>query len=314
MSYDAGDNSAKCYSLAVHELRLQGLRDGKFTPNDVAEELIASGKAKDYRRIGPHTLYLGDCREILPTLGKVDAVVTDPPYGLGDWNNRGSNAARPFDSEFTQKWDKPIDQAVVDLMLSSSKDQIIWGWNYFADLLPRTKQVFVWNKCIRGMHFNDCELAWTSEFRQASRVFDYSPSAMEAKEHQTQKPIALMRWCLGRLPDAETVLDLFSGIGGFSLGLERSITVWTCDYYEGVIIEKQCEELGWPNCTHDGELMYENSFSTNRKEIVKYAKRNAAAGAESMERRVGEIEADLAKAKETRDKFAAALKKLGGEA
>lgn len=163
--------------------------------------------------IGPHTLYLGDCRDILPTLGKVDAVVTDPPYGLGDWNNRGSNAARPFDSDFTQTWDKPIDQAIVDLMLAASKHQIIWGWNYFADLLPRTKQVFVWNKGIRGMHFNDCELAWTSEFRQASRVFDYSPSAMEAKEHQTQKPIALMRWCLGRLPDADTVLDPFMGSG-----------------------------------------------------------------------------------------------------
>lgn len=95
---------------------------------------------------------------------------------------------------------------------------------------------------------------------------------------------------------------------------ERSITVWTCDYYEGTIIEKQCEEPGWPNCTHDGELMYENSFSTSRKEIVKYAKSNAAAGVENMERRVREIEADLAKVKETRDQYAAALKKLEGEA
>lgn len=89
---------------------------------------------------------------------------------------------------------------------------------------------------------------------------------------------------------------------------ERSITVWTCDYYEGRIIEKQCEEPGWPHCTHDGELMYENSFSTDRAEIVEYARRNAAAGAEQMERRVREIEADLKKAKETRDQFAAALR------
>lgn len=89
--YDSADNSAKCYSLAVHELRLQGLRDGKFTPNDVAEELVASGKVVTFRRIGPHVLYQGDCRDILPTLGKVDAVVTDPPYHgvkADQWDNQ----------------------------------------------------------------------------------------------------------------------------------------------------------------------------------------------------------------------------------
>jgi site-specific DNA-methyltransferase (adenine-specific) len=163
--------------------------------------------------IGDATLYLGDCRGILPAL-QADAIVTDPPYGLGDWNNRGSNKDRPFDSDFTQSWDKPIDREVVDLMLAISKHQIIWGWNYFADLLPRTKQVFVWNKGIRGMHFNDCELAWTSQWREASRVFDYSPSAMEPKEHQTQKPVQLMGWCLERLPASATViLDPFMGSG-----------------------------------------------------------------------------------------------------
>jgi site-specific DNA-methyltransferase (adenine-specific) len=159
------------------------------------------------------TLYLGDCREILPTLPKVDAVVTDPPYGLGDWNNRGTNKDRPFDSNFTQQWDKPIDRPTIDLLLASSKHQIIWGWNYFSDLLPRTKQAFVWNKGLRGMHFNDCELAWTSQFREACRVFDFSPSAMEKKEHQTQKPLALMKWCLEKLANAGTILDPFMGSG-----------------------------------------------------------------------------------------------------
>lgn len=160
------------------------------------------------------TLYLGDCREIMPALGKVDAVVTDPPYGLGDWNNRGSNAGGPFDSEITQQWDRPIDPAVIEQMTQCSKHQIIWGWNYFSDLLPRTKQVFVWNKGIRNMHFNDCELAWTSQFREACRVFDYSPSSMEKKEHQTQKPVALMKWCVDRLPrGSDLILDPFMGSG-----------------------------------------------------------------------------------------------------
>jgi DNA modification methylase len=185
--------------------------------------------------IGDCTLYLGDCRDILPTLGKVDAVVTDPPYGLGDWNNRGTNAARPFDSDATQEWDKPIDAGLVESIRSASAHQILWGANYYLGALPRTKQMFVWNKGIRKMHFNDCEIAWTSGWREASRVFDYSPSSAETKEHPTQKPLALMLWCLERLPnDAATILDPFMGsgttgvacvnLGRFFIGIEREPT------------------------------------------------------------------------------------------
>lgn len=94
---------------------------------------------------------------------------------------------------------------------------------------------------------------------------------------------------------------------------ERSITVWTCDYFKGLIIEKQCEEFGWPNVTHDGELMYENSFSTDRAEIVEYARRNAAAGVESAERNIADAEQKLAERREIRDKYAAALAKFNDE-
>ena len=167
-----------------------------------------------HERIGECDLYLGDCLAVMPELGRFDAVVTDPPYGLGDWNNRGSNKDRPFDSDRTQEWDKPIMQAHIDEIIGGSKYQIIWGGNYFLDLLPRTKQMFIWNKITRGMHFNDCEIAWCSQFKEASRVFDYSPASAEKKVHQTQKPIALMKWCIGHLPDStETILDPFMGSG-----------------------------------------------------------------------------------------------------
>ena len=168
------------------------------------EEILADGVR----------LICGDCREILPTLGRFDAVVTDPPYGLGDWNNRGSNKARPFDSEFTQDWDKAISASDVKMLMASAKHKIFWGANYFLDSLPRTKQMFVWNKNIRNMHFNDCEIAWCSQFKEASRVFDYSPSRQEPKEHQTQKPLALMKWCIEKLPkDSMQILDPFMGSG-----------------------------------------------------------------------------------------------------
>ncbi len=164
-------------------------------------------------QIGDCNLYLGDCLEILPTLEPVDAVVTDPPYGLGDWNNRGSNALRPFDSDVTQQWDKPVSPDHIAALRTASKHQIIWGANYFSDLLPRSKQMFVWNKGIRNMHFNDCEIAWCSGWREASRVFDLSPAGLK-KQHPTQKPLALMKWCIGRLSsDAQTILDPFMGSG-----------------------------------------------------------------------------------------------------
>ena len=161
------------------------------------------------------TLYLGDCLTILPTLeaGSVDAVITDPPYGLGDWNNRGINAGGLFDHEITQKWDKPIAQEHIDEIFRVSKHQILWGANYYLDYLPRTKQMFVWNKYIRKMHFNDCELAWTSGWREACRVYDLSPSGQK-KVHPTQKPLKLILWCIGMLPDGcDLILDPFMGSG-----------------------------------------------------------------------------------------------------
>jgi DNA modification methylase len=194
VTYDPSDNARKCYDVAIAAMR---------------------DKLASFRKevIGDCTLYNADCMEVMPLLPIADAVVTDPPYGLGDWNNRGSNAKRPFDSDKTQEWDRPIDQHHIDMIRKMSRQQVIWGGNYFGDLLPRTKQMFVWNKGIRNMHFNDCEIAWCSQFKEASRVFDYSPSSAEAKQHPTQKPLALMRWCLGHLNEAKTILDPFMGSG-----------------------------------------------------------------------------------------------------
>ena len=73
--------------------------------------------------------------------------------------------------------------------------------------------MFIWNKNIRNMHFNDCEIAWCSQFREASRIFDLSPSG-QLKEHPTQKPLPLIQWCIERLPEtAQTILDPFMGSG-----------------------------------------------------------------------------------------------------
>lgn len=163
-------------------------------------------------RIGDATLYLGDCREILPTLGKVDAVVTDPPYGIGEDGGR-FRGRKGQNIKVLPKghWDTETpDGCIFDMMLSCSAEQIIWGGNYFTDKLPPSKGWLYWQKLMGG-DFSDGELAWTSRDR-ALREFTKCPKGQGA-EHPTQKPVDLMKWCLGFLPAAVTILDPFMGSG-----------------------------------------------------------------------------------------------------
>ncbi len=161
--------------------------------------------------IGDCTLYLGDCLDILPTLGKVDAVVTDPPYGIGQDGGRGHRLSSRARVQPKLNWDgeRPPLQ-VFDLMRSISSEQIIWGGNYFADLLPPSMGWLYWQKLIGG-DFSDGELAWTSRSR-ALKEFSLRKTNAEM-EHPTQKPVALMKWCLDFVGDAETICDPFMGSG-----------------------------------------------------------------------------------------------------
>lgn len=228
MNYDAADNSAKCYSLAVHELRLQGLRDGKFKPNDTAEELIATGKAKDYRRIGPHTLYNGDCAAIMPLLGKVDAVVTDPPYGIGEAAGKAKTrtsglASRLRDASKYQRdygdsdWDAKTADTEIDIAISTARWAVVFGGNYYD--LPPTSCWLVWDKLNGDTDFADCELAWTNLPKAVRRIRFLWNGCMRRerdidREHPTQKPVDVMKWCIEHLPTPNTtILDPFMGSG-----------------------------------------------------------------------------------------------------
>lgn len=154
--------------------------------------------------IGRATLYLGDRRDILPTLPKVDAVVTDPPYGIGAAKGAHSNL---------QMADEAWDDEPADLSLLPAVPSIIWGGNYFK--LPPTRCFLFWDKHPMPPSYACGELAWTSLNRNAAkwcgRVGDAVPVA--ERSHPTQKPVQLMEWCLGFLPDAQTILDPFMGSG-----------------------------------------------------------------------------------------------------
>ena len=152
-------------------------------------------------------LICADCREVLPTLGKVDAVVTDPPYGIGITRSNRLAVSRGLGG---LAWDdEPAD---LSWLLPMGIPSIVWGGNYFD--LPPTRAPLVWDKNNAGRDFADFELAWTNLDMVARRIV-FRPMSMDGgKLHPTQKPIEVMRWCVGHLPDtAETILDPYMGSG-----------------------------------------------------------------------------------------------------
>jgi site-specific DNA-methyltransferase (adenine-specific)/modification methylase len=169
-------------------------------------------------QIGDATLYLGDCQEILPLLPKVDAVVTDPPYGIGEAAGKSKgrqNVAAATDYGFAT-WDDITADEAVCLALTKAQWAVVFGGNYYS--LPPTSCWLVWDKLNSG-DFADCELAWTN-LPKAIRRLRYLWNGMikapgEARgAHPTQKPVGVMKWCIQHLPaDAHTILDPFMGSG-----------------------------------------------------------------------------------------------------
>jgi len=168
--------------------------------------------------IGNATLYLGDCMDILPTLGKVDAVITDPPYGINENSkkvaSRGKLAAPKDYGDFD--WDKaPPPDALIELIRTKGQYQAFFGGNYFQ--LPPTSCWLVWDKLNGDNDFADCELCWTN-WPKAVRRLQWRWNGMirqgnEERYHPTQKPLEVMKWVIELCPKAETILDPFMGSG-----------------------------------------------------------------------------------------------------
>jgi DNA modification methylase len=173
--------------------------------------------------IGDCRLLLGDCLPIMRQLPNVDAVLTDPPYGIGkDGQKRttGGNGGRKA-YEF-KGWDaqRPDARTFAEI-LKIAPVQIIWGGNYFADLLPATGQWLVWDKGQR-INQSDGELAWTNR-NGALRIFTLNRVSLmtDGAVHPTQKPIELMQWCLGFFLPAGVILDPFMGSGSTGVACVR---------------------------------------------------------------------------------------------
>lgn len=158
--------------------------------------------------IGDCRLIQGDCLEVMKELGPVDAVVTDPPYGIGAKMQGGTWGAKGNYSKM-REWDMTINQPAFDYFCGLDVPVISWGGNYYD--APPSRCWLAWTKRDNMPTMSDFELAWTNLDRN-SKEFSHPRSGFE-RAHQTGKPVALMEWCLGFVPDAQTILDPFAGSG-----------------------------------------------------------------------------------------------------
>jgi DNA modification methylase len=211
--YDPADNSAKSYALAIETMR---------------EKLNSFRK----ETIGDCTLYLGDCRELLPLLPKVDAVVTDPPYGIG-WR-RGVNSARNSKSHDGIANDGDTSARDEALRLTQGAPAIVFG-SFYAPYPERTKQVLVWQKpadsglvgSVTGFR-RDAEPVFlvgdwpvrTVEASSVLRTWRGQSGIVTETGHPHTKPLDLIRELIGFCP-GRLILDPFMGSGTTGVACAR---------------------------------------------------------------------------------------------
>lgn len=200
----------------------------------------------------------GDCMDILKELPDkcVDLILTDPPYGIGydklcsKMSNtyQGNGVAMRGNYRKTDWDNKTPDKEIFDEILRVSKNQIIFGGNYIANMLPNSKCWLVWNKLNGTNNWADCELAWTS-FNSPVKKYDFLWNGMlqqdmknkEQRIHPTQKPVDLIGQILRDYSkEGDLILDCFSGSGTTAIACHRFNRRFVCiekdkEYFEASV-------------------------------------------------------------------------------
>ena len=199
-------------------------------------------------KIGRITLYNADCMEVMKTFKdkQFDLAIVDPPYGIGaggkTFINRNTKNERAEKFYKDNDWDKKRPpKKYFDELYRISKNQIIWGANYFVDIIKPSRCFVVWDKKTGANSYADCELAMTS-FDANARVFTKFWLGAHAQDidgriHPTQKPVKLYEWLLQNFAkEGDTILDthfgsLSIGIACEKLGFELTAIELDKDYY-----------------------------------------------------------------------------------
>ena len=212
---------------------------------------------KPYYDHGGITIYCGDCREILPTLNPSALLIADPPYGMNlDTDYSGTGGPTRMSG---RTWDSRVrgdDEHFDPAHLLIYPRVVIWGANHFARSLPEKNSWIVWNKrgdgAPSGMHFGDCELAWSSVgvgIRMYSHLWHGAPRWREEPcLHPTQKPVSLMAWVIQNYAaDQGSIVDPYMGSGptlvAAKLGGRRAIGIEIDERYAEIAAKRLAQEV-----------------------------------------------------------------------
>jgi hypothetical protein len=199
------------------EQALEAVEDNYEIPDEIQTDIVLG----DLFEIGEHRLLCGDSTDSdavakLMDGKKADLLLTDPPYGLGIDGQKQSKAKNPKHNRKAHEfrgWDnlRP-DQSTFDFLLLQADKAIIWGGNYFADLLPASRGWLYWSKGQDGLTMSDGELAWTTEDKPL-RCITVNRAALQGSVHPTQKPVKVIDFCIDYAGSANLIIDAYCGSG-----------------------------------------------------------------------------------------------------
>lgn len=171
-----------------------------------------------------------------------ELAIVDPPYGIGDKFKGGNSGKMNFNEVVKKGWDNSIpNKEYFNELKRVSKNQIIWGGNYFLDNLGNTRCFICWDKKVsEDFTLAMSELAWTS-FDKLAKIFRMSVPKTGGKIHPTQKPVKLYEWLLmNYAKEGDKILDTHLGSGSIALAchnLNFDLTACELDteYYNAAI-------------------------------------------------------------------------------
>lgn len=176
--------------------------------------------------IGDCTLYLGDCLEILPTLGKHDLCVTDPPFGVGNFvqvtgrlMGRGAGRGQAVDWNET-----PPPAEFFRTLQEITAHRVIWGANFFNCFEDRGGAI-VWIKRQKMPNFSKADVASCTHFQKTEIIeipwTNFTVAHQAETDHPCERPVDLYEWCIEYMPPSATVLDPYMGSGSVGVACVR---------------------------------------------------------------------------------------------
>ena len=182
-------------------------------------------------------LYNEDCLQAMKAMQdkQFDLAIVDPPYGIGDKFKGGKTGKMNFNEVVEKDWDKVPPPEYWEQLMRVSKNQIVWGGNYFG--LPATRCFIVWDKQIsEDFSLAMAELAWTS-FDKLAKIYRL-PTPKDGKIHPAQKPVKLYKWLLQNYAsEGAKILDTHLGSGSIACAcwdMKFDLTAYEIDkeYYD----------------------------------------------------------------------------------